>query len=213
MRTAAFLALPLAASLALGADTFEPARVEIQAPPPREAQPEAAAPANVELDAPAARVEFGKSGSKWWTIGGGVANNFSDATDVNVFGSYSYFLAQDVEVAGELGAWYYALGEDAFGLNASMVFRWHFVNTQKWTVYGDLGIGGLVTTDDVPGDGTSLNFTPRAGAGFTRRLGDSNTRLQVGVRWAHISNGRTSGDDDNPSRDSIMLYGGFVFPF
>ncbi|MFN9991847.1 MAG: acyloxyacyl hydrolase, partial [Phycisphaerales bacterium] len=91
--------------------------------------------------------------------------------------------------------------------------RWHFLNKERMTVYADLGIGVLFTTDDVPSDGTSFNFTPRAGAGITHRLGDSANRFELGVRWAHISNARTSGDGDNPSRDSIMLYGGVIFPF
>jgi hypothetical protein len=38
-------------------------------------------------------------------------------------------------------------------------------------------------------------------------------RLQLGVRWHHISNGRSNGDSDNPSRDGLMLYTGVVFPF
>jgi len=47
----------------------------------------------------------------------------------------------------------------------------------------------------------------------TRRITDGGVRLQAGVRWAHISNARIKGDDDNPSRDSAMLYVALVFPF
>lgn len=193
---------------------------ELEIPAPRfTLQPEQASadktdasPAEVTLDRPAP-VTFGAQGSKWWTIGAGVANDLSDATDINVHGAYSYFLAEDVEFAGELGLWYYGLEDSSFGVNPNMVFRWHFFNNQKWTVYADMGIGVLLTTDDVPNDGTSFNFTPRAGVGFTRQIGESNTRWQLGLRWAHISNGRMSGDDDNPSRDSVMVYTGVVFPF
>jgi hypothetical protein len=70
-----------------------------------------------------------------------------------------------------------------------------------------------VSTDDVPNDGTSFNFTPRLGVGFTRQLTDSGIRLEGGLRWAHISNARITGDADNPARDSAMLYVGLIFPF
>jgi hypothetical protein len=161
----------------------------------------------------AARVSFGAPGSMWWTVGAGVSNNFNRATDLNARVNLSYFIAQDVEVAGELGVWYYGLENDAVGINPASYIRWHFLNKQRMSVYADLGIGVLFTTDDVPSDGTSFNFTPRAGAGITHRLGDSANRFELGVRWAHISNARTSGDGDNPSRDSVMLYGGVIFPF
>lgn len=160
-----------------------------------------------------ARVSFGTPGSMWWTIGAGVSNNFNRATDLNARFNLSYFIAQDVEVAGELGVWYYGLENEAVGFNPASYIRWHFLNKERMTVYADLGIGVLFTTDDVPSDGTSFNFTPRAGAGITHRLGDSANRFELGVRWAHISNARTSGDGDNPSRDSVMLYGGVIFPF
>lgn len=159
-------------------------------------------------------VRFGEAGSRWWSIGAGVANDFADSTDVNLHGSISWFIAQDVEFAAELGVWYYHQpGDDQAGINPNMVFRWHFVNTGTWTVYTDVGIGLLAATGEVPEGGTSIDFTPRAGLGVTHALGDDGTRLQVGVRWAHVSNARIAGDDDNSGRDSVMLYAGVIFPF
>ena len=215
MLNAAMLVMTCTASASLAAgEDFANARVSIEAKQPEAAAPAAeTAPAKVELDAPAAAVRFGQAESKWWSIGAGIANNGSDETDLNGYGSLSYFIADDVEVSGELGLWYYGLQEDVFGINPNMVFRWHFLNKGKWTLYADLGIGVMFSTDDVPDDGTSFNFTPRAGGGFTRQILDSGARVQVGVRWAHISNARIGGDQNNPSRDSIMLYAGMIFPF
>ena len=96
----------------------------------------------VELES-GASVRFGQVNSKWWSLGAGVANDLSDSTDLNVYGAFSYFLAEDVEFVGELGGWYYGNESDAWAVNPSMVFRWHFFNNQKWTIYGDLGIGLL----------------------------------------------------------------------
>ena len=94
-----------------------------------------------------------------------------------------------------------------------MVFRWHFIDRGSWTVFTDAGIGALLATEEVPTGGTNFDFTPRAGLGFTHQLGDSSSRLIVGVRWAHFSNARLTGDDDNPGRDDIMFYGGVILPF
>jgi hypothetical protein len=158
---------------------------------------------------------FGDAHSRWWTAGVGVANNLQDATDLNVRGAYSYFLVKDVEFSAELNAWYFHQeGPDAVGINPAMVFRWHFYDDGKWTLFGDMGIGLLAATDEVPKGGTAFDFTPRLGGGFTREIDpDTGTRLQVGLRWHHISNARISGASNNPSRDGIMLYGGLQFPF
>lgn len=171
-----------------------------------------AADAMLNLDGAKVAPRFGQAKSKWWTVGAGVAYDFTNATDLNLFGSFSYFLDDDVEFVAELGGWYYTHDKEA-GLNGSMIFRWHFYNDEKWTVFVDAGIGLLGTTDDVPARGTSFNFTPRVGVGFTRKLSDDGTRLLAGVRWAHISNARINGSDENPARDSADLFVGVIFPF
>jgi hypothetical protein len=75
------------------------------------------------------------------------------------------------------------------------------------------GIGVMGATGDVPDGGTPFDLMPRAGIGVTKQLTDDGLRLDVGVRWHHISNARINGDDENPSRDGAMLYAGLIFPF
>lgn len=219
-----FLALTLAAGVVTPAPardlSIQPASVN-STPPPTDATSGTAPATTVPppLDQRPARVEFGAEGSRWWTILGGWGHSLSDdevnkGDDFNLAGAMSWFIVKDVSVDAELGAWYHSQpGNDAASLNPSMVFRWHFVNTGDWTVYADIGIGFLVASDEVPSTGTAFDFTPRAGVGFTRRVGESDARLVVGLRWAHFSNARVLGDDDNPSRDDIMAYGGLTFPF
>lgn len=174
----------------------------------------AAAATEPNLDESAARVPWGQPGHWWLTIGAGVAHDFGEETDYNGHVAFSTFVAKDFEFAVELGGWYFAQdGNDTGGFNPSMVFRWHFWHSDddRWTIYGDAGMGVLFSGDDVPSGGTSINFTPRAGGGVTYRLWD-DVRLQVGLRYHHISNGRFQGDAQNPSRDSLMMYVGIVFP-
>jgi hypothetical protein len=170
------------------------------------------------LDQRPARVEFGAEGSRWWSVTGGWGMAERRRTEQRRR-LQSRGLDVVVHGQGRLGgrgtaAWYHSQpGNDAASINPSVVFRWHFVNTGDWTVYADIGIGFLVASDEVPSTGTTFDFTPRAGVGFTRRLDDSETRLVVGLRWAHFSNARIHGDDDNPSRDDLMAYAGLTFPF
>ncbi len=137
-----------------------------------------------------------------------------ESLDQGITLSYNRFLVDDIEWFLEGGLWtfYDQGGDNAFGLSASLGFRWHFVSREQWSLFADVGIGVLGTTDHVPPEGTSFNFMPRAGLGFTRQL-DENVRLMGGVRWHHISNGRTRGDSRNPARDAPQLYVGLVFPF
>jgi hypothetical protein len=191
-----------------------PASLQEEAKPKADPAP-TAEPA--KLDLKPASVNFGDAETMWFALGTGAAYNGED-TDFNIFASVSYFIAKDVEFFGELGAWQYNQpGKDATGLNLSMVIRWHFLDTGKWTMFGDIGIGAMVSTNPVPvrdgNEGTDFNFTPRIGGGVTRQISDDGTRLELGLRWAHVSNGRISGNDDNPGRDSMMLYAGIIFPF
>lgn len=158
--------------------------------------------------------KFGAAGSRWWTIGTGIADNLNDAVDSNVHFAYTYFLAPNIEFTAEFAGWYFNQpGDNPVGASAVMVFRWHFINTGAWTVYADTGVGFLAATDNVPEAGTSFDLMPRFGVGFTRQLTESGTRLQMGVRWHHASNARIFGDASNPARDSAMVYAGIMFPF
>jgi hypothetical protein len=159
------------------------------------------------------RLDYGDKGTNWLTIGGGYAKAFNQVDDANLFVSWSHFLGRDVEFNVEGGLWHFnQRGKNAVGLNAAMVFRWHFYNQDPISLYLDTGIGLLVSTRNVPSGGTGFNLTPRVGGGMTWRLTDDGVRLQLGARWHHISNARIHGDDRNPSRDAPYFYAGLIFP-
>jgi hypothetical protein len=147
-------------------------------------------------------------------LGGGIASDFHDSTDYNLMIAWNYFMVRNVELSVELNGWFMdQSGDNAFAINPAFVFRWHFFNEGRWTLYTDAGIGILLSTEDTPAGGTQFNFTPRFGGGATYRLDDAGTRLQVGARWHHISNARIHGDSENPSRDGVMAYVGVMIPF
>lgn len=220
-----------AAAAAVAAASASPAlaaRVSLSLAAPSQAEPaHTPEPASQPPTTPSLTpVRFLDKGWWGWSLGAGVAFN-SESTDTNLVANFHTFLAEDFEFNFGLGGWYYAQddegedgeeADDALGLNPRFGFRWHFARPQdhadrSWSVYAEAGIGMVFTDHEVPPGGTHYNFTPHAGVGATFAMGDSGARLDLGVRWAHVSNASTSGTDDNPSRDSPMVYAGFMFPF
>jgi len=203
--------------LTLALATFANAQDAIETPDQSPVQVE---PGEFVLDAPTtidfkvAHKPFGTDGSAWWSLGAGVAID-GNATDTNVYAMTHFFIADDFEFNLTFGGFYNnQAGKDAVSGNFALGFRWHFDNEPEQSWYFDFGIGVLGATDEVPQGGTKFNFTPRAGIGTTIKLSDdSPARLDLGVRWHHISNANTSGGGNNPARDSIMFYAGVSWPF
>jgi hypothetical protein len=156
---------------------------------------------------------YGEENFASWVLSYSAAFD-GEALDQGLTLAYSRFLVDDIEAFVEGGLWsFYDQGSNAaYGLSLGFGFRWHFLTREKWTMFADMGIAVLGTTDAVPVDGTEFNFMPRVGIGFTREL-DENVRFIGGLRWHHISNARTRGDSRNPARDAPLLYAGLVFPF
>lgn len=186
-----------------------------------EAQPAASPGAQPDANGPAPagapeRIRFGHAGSSFISAGLGYMNDFSDDQAGEVFVGYSHFIADELEFNLELGAWYFDQeGDNTGGIGPVMNLRWHFLHDDAydWSVFGEAGFGLLFAFDNVPDGGTGFDFLPRLGAGFTKALDDEGTRLVMGVRWQHISNGRIEGDERNPGRDSLMVWAGVMFPF
>jgi hypothetical protein len=179
--------------------------------PPAGLNPEQPAP---EMLPASASRPFGAAGTRWITLGAGAGMDGRGATDITGFTQATWFIVQNVEFGGEIGLWHFNQeGQDAEGASVSALIRWHFVNEDRLSLFVDGGIGLVASTEDVPAGGTDVNFLPRAGFGATYRPWDGDMRLMLGVRWHHISNARSSGAEDNPSRDGAMLYMGLSIPF
>lgn len=160
-----------------------------------------------------ASTPFGQQGSLRWSIhgGGGVDVKSSDNWHGLAGVGLSYFIIDDLSFDVELNGLYISQrGDDAWGANLNLLFRWHFIARDTWSLYFDGGAGMLGTTDHVPENGSGFNFTPQAGLGISFDVGQE-ARLMTGVRWHHISNANTF--NRNPGRDSVMGYVGLSLPF
>lgn len=170
---------------------------------------------SLEAEAPAHK-PFGSPGNSFISVGGGVAYSANDgdtATDSNGYIAWNYFLIQDVEFSLEAGVYYFnQTGPNQWGGSGTLALRWHFLNKQTWSLFAEAGVGLLGASGPVPTGGTSFDFMPRAGAGFTYEFSPGGPRLQAGVRWYHISNARIEGDSNNPSRNGVMGFVGVMFP-
>ena len=143
-----------------------------------------------------------------------VGPDFSGNVDTNIHGQYTYFLIDDFEVGVEAAFWTIFQEDDTVGASSSLVMRYHFFHAERWSAFGEVGMGLILTGDNVPDTGTSFSLMPRVGAGVTFKIFDySNTRLITGLRWHHISNARISGEAKNPARDGVGLYVGLLFEF
>jgi hypothetical protein len=159
----------------------------------------------------AGKAPFGAKDSWRWQVLGSWMNDFDAANQIEAEWSASWFFMQDVSMDfGLSGDAILQPGTDAGGGGASLMFRWHFLARESWTLFADAGCGMLFTNEPVPSDGGRVNFTPRVGVGGTVDVG-GDARLMAGVRWYHISNANTG--QENPGRDSIQLFAGVSFPF
>ena len=156
---------------------------------------------------------YGTQGTRRWNIHAGGGYNIKESGDrIAVAGiGFSQFIADGLSLDMEFnGVIFNQRGEDAGGVNVNLLFRWHFIQKHRYTIYLDGGAGVLYTNENVPRRGSKFNFTPQAGLGMTFDVG-REMRLMVGTRWHHASNADLF--EDNPGRDSVIGYVGLSMPF
>lgn len=171
---------------------------------------DSAAPAG---EAAGASRDFGRDGSRYWMIRGAVGTD-DDSDTMALFGAgLQYFIADDVSLNFELNAaGFNQDGEDPFGVNLGLILRWHFYvsDDRSFSIYGEGGAGLLVTTEDIPDGASEFNFTPQLGGGVSFDAFE-NARMDVGLRWFHVSNANLY--EFNPGRDHAIIYAELCFPF
>jgi len=158
-----------------------------------------------------AAAAFGAKDSWRWQLTMSWMGNANDINQLEGEWSASWFFMQNVSMDfGLSGDAFMQPGDNAGGGGASLMFRWHFLARETWSVFADAGCGMLFTNEAVPSDGGRVNFTPRAGLGGTYALTDT-VRLIAGARWYHISNANTG--ESNPGWNALQVYGGVSLPF
>ena len=186
----------------IDAGTLDSDRAQGTPSAPAGAAPAAAAPAVPR---------FGAAGSWRWQIikGGGTGTDSISNAQLGV--GVSWFVVDDLSIDVQVNAdYFHQSGPAAWGGDVELLFRWHFLARDTWSLYVDGGCGLMWTSHDVPPDSASFNFIPQAGAGVTFDIA-TNTRLMLGVRWFHASSANTGSP--NPSYDGVFAYVGASFGF
>jgi hypothetical protein len=96
--------------------------------------------------------------------------------------------------------------EETIGAGVNALARYHLINIGRFSLYGDVLGGGLVTCDNFPTGGTGLNFTYAGGPGMSFKIKEG-LYLDGGIRFQHISNFFIEGRDRNPILNS---FGGYI---
>ncbi len=169
------------------------------------------APTTASAATPTVTPKFGAEGSMRWQLLGGYMNDLEGDSQAEFGASLSWFFVENLSMDFQIEGDYIAQsGGDAWGGGGTFLLRWHFINTDAWSLYGDLGCGIIGTSVPVPSGGSAVNFTPQCGGGVSFAI-SPDVRLMLGARWYHISNANTG--EGNPGRNSVMGYVMLSFPF
>ena len=187
--------------------TFDPSLIDAGALDGDRVRDTPDAPASAAPAAP----RFGSAGSWRWQIVGGGGTGTDSISNAQLGAGVSWFVVDDLSIDVQVNADYFnQSGPSAWGGDVELLFRWHFLARDTWSLYVDGGCGLMWTSRDVPPDSASFNFLPQAGAGFTWEIAD-DTRLMLGARWFHASNANTGSP--NPSYNGVFVYAGVSFGF
>lgn len=155
---------------------------------------------------------FGAAGSWRWFLQGGGGTAFDDGNQALFGGGVSWFFIENLSFDMELNGVYYDNegGTDSWAVGPTLIFRWHFLARERWSIYVDGGAGFQYATNPTPPDGARFAFTPQVGGGVSFEVAH-NVRMLIGVRWRHVSNADLY--PQNTGLDSIFAYAQVSFPF
>ena len=131
------------------------------------------------------------------------ASDFNGTTMVVAGAGVDWFVADGLSVGlfGE-GLHINQAGDNALGLGAGFMLRWHFIESQTVSMFTEFGVGYVLFDSPVPVDGVTGDFTPRAAIGADFSL-DARTTLGVQAGWLHLSNAQTG--ENNPGVDALAI--------
>lgn len=87
---------------------------------------------------------------------------------------------------------------------APVVWRWNFTPQPRWSAFAELSMGGLWTTEPIPDDSGTVNFTAHWGGGLRLRPRGPHAWL-IGYRFQHFSNGNQIGSNDGVNSHVVLI--------
>lgn len=102
--------------------------------------------------------------------------------------------------------------QDATMAGLDLTLRYHFLQYDRFTAFGDLSGGIAQANHIVPPGGTYFNFTAKLGVGATWRLADQFYLVGC-VNYFHLSNAAIRGINRNPDLNAVQPYLGVMIRF
>ena len=178
-----------------------------------------------EIQAPLDGAPSEIAGAAEWTVAVGVARSVDLFESASGRSYASQTIAWGKELTRELGpgifrgrfAWVVEVTpifaqyspSSLFGAGvAPLVWRWNFVPQPRWSAFAELAMGGLWTSEPIPDDTSSANFTAHWGGGVRLRPRGPHAVL-VAYRFQHFSNGNNLSS--NPGVNSHVLLVGWSY--
>lgn len=146
---------------------------------------------------------------------------FADNTNIYQNNTGVLFHARKYLAIGTEFTTYYAHDEknNTWGFGIRPFVRFYPLHKESFRLYFESGAGLIYFVDRFPkasgfmGDnrtGTRLNGSPKYGVGAEFNI-KNDLSVQMGIRHVHVSNGNTSGEEDNPGHDSNGISLGVIY--
>jgi len=146
-----------------------------------------------------------------WGLSAGYSSNFHPSTRVQMLFLSPYLSHRFSDhwrghLEGFIGMTQIPEERAALGLTPIAAYDLKALSLPHWYIEG--GVGLFYTDVSVPGFGSHWVFSPQLGLGRSVAI-DARHRIQVKLRYHHLSNAYLS--QDNTSIDSLMLMVGMEF--
>jgi len=135
-------------------------------------------------------------------------NSAGRAETVSISGSNRWFTTDRLSLGVGLTATHFEQKEvDVFGGEVRGLLRWHFTEWKGKSFFWDLDGGLLLTTERVPPNSTSRNYTFDFGPGMEVPL-RGRLSLLMGFQFHHLSNALGRDSDRNESQNELRYWVG-----
>lgn len=101
---------------------------------------------------------------------------------------------------------------NAFLQGFSPLFRWRYLNRDRWQMFMEVGPGISWSDIETPPAGTKFNYLFQGSTGVLRRVG-RNIHALAAFRFLHISNNGREGKPRNPDIEAMGAFGGLALTF
>lgn len=157
--------------------------------------------------------------SKLVTISSGYAYGVDinrDIWKVELRAAYDNFFIDELSGGPELSYVHFkgkrnGVDVNTSGITCAYILKWHFTQSEKFSLYFEHGLGGSYFVNEFPPKGTKLNGFSQVGLGVYFKTWEKGL-IVFDARLMHHSNGKGIVEK-NPAYDGMVFHLGYGFIF